>query len=144
MIPQFDKRGYLPPGKPYKASWVEFVERFGTTEHRRRLLDGLHRARLNLKAAGCRTVYVGGSFVTNEKEPRDWDACWEIEGVNFDLLDSTIVDEELKHLERKRKYFGDLFLQAPRLPGRNFVSFFQRDRDGDRKGIIVIDLETVS
>ncbi len=143
MIPAFDKSGYLPPGKPCESTWEEFTARFGTTDHRRRLLNGLYLALSALKAAGCRVVYVDGSFVTSKLEPADWDACWDIDAVDFDVLDSLIVDEEFTHVERKRKYLGDLFLQAPRLPGRNFVSFFQKDRDGNKKGIVLIKLDTV-
>jgi hypothetical protein len=143
MIPAFNKFGYLPPGKPCQATWEEFTARFGTTERRRRLLGGLRCALLALKAAGCQVVYVDGSFVTSKAEPADWDACWEIDGVDFDVLDDLIVDEEFTHVERKRKYLGDLFLQAPRLPGRNFLTFFQKDRDGTAKGIVKIKLDTL-
>lgn len=130
MIPKFNKLGYLPPGKPYNATWEEFTARFETTANRKVLIDGLYQALVALKTAGCRSVYVNGSFITSKAEPRDWDGCWEMEGVNFNVLDPLIVDEEFHHMKRKKKYLGDLFLQAPRLPGRNFVSFFQRDRDG--------------
>jgi hypothetical protein len=143
MIPAFNKLGYLPPGRPYQATWQEFTARFGTTGKRKVLMGGLRTALLALKAAGCRIVYVDGSFVTSKPEPCDWDACWEMDGVNFNLLDDLIVDEEFTLVERKRRYLGDLFLQAPRLPGRNFVSFFQKDRDGTRKGIVKINLDTV-
>jgi hypothetical protein len=140
MIPSFDKRGYLPPGKPYKATWEEFVERFAATEHRRFLLDGLERALKNLKQAGCHTVYVDGSFITDKERPGDWDACWELDGVNVDLVDEVILDADRILDRMKAKYLGDLFLQAPRLPGGNFLNRFQTDRDGLKKGIIVIDL----
>jgi hypothetical protein len=41
MLPAFDPdSGRLPPGE-HVASWDEVVERFGWTERRRRLLDGL-------------------------------------------------------------------------------------------------------
>jgi hypothetical protein len=143
MIPQFNKSGYLPPGKPYLATWHEISIRFGTTKHRKKLLGGLYKALKALKKAGCRIVYINGSFVTDKAEPNDWDGCWEIEGVNFAILDPLIVDEDFKHSERKREYLGDLFLQAPRLPGRNFVTYFQKDRDGKRKGIIKINLENL-
>jgi hypothetical protein len=64
--------------------------------------------------------------------------------VQQSVVRNFIVDEDFKHTERHREYLGDLFLQAPRLPGRNFVTYFQKDRDGKRKGIIKIDLESLS
>ncbi len=144
MIPKFDKRGYLPAGKPHKATWDEFCSRFGYNDHRIRLLAGLRSALLNLKESGCRKVFVDGSFVTNNPKPKDWDACWNLDGVDVNKLDRLIVDEEFHHEKRKAKYLGDLFLIAPRLPGRNWISYFQTDRDGTKKGIILIDMETVS
>ena len=44
-------------------------------------MDGLRAALENLKRAGCRTVYVNGSFVMNKYVPNDYDACWEEAGV---------------------------------------------------------------
>jgi hypothetical protein len=143
MIPAFDKRGYLPAGIPVKATWEELVARFATTEHRRHLLDGLENALKNLKQAGCRKVYVDGSFITNKEKPGDWDACWELDGVDITLVDAVILDADRIPDRMKAKYFGDLFLQAPRLPGGNFVGRFQQDRNGLKKGIILIDLRTL-
>ena len=39
-IPEFDERGYLPPGQ-HITTWREFLERFGTNPHRLRLATGL-------------------------------------------------------------------------------------------------------
>jgi|AGTN01.2.fsa_nt_gi hypothetical protein len=143
MIPKFDKRGNLPAGKPYKATWEQFVDHFGYNERRETLLAGMILALYNLKEAGCKRVYIDGSFITTKKNSSDWDGCWEIEGVDFDRLDSVIADEKFHHEERKEKYLGDLFLHSPRLPGAHWVNRFQKDRDGKAKGIVVIELETL-
>ena len=143
MIPPFNKRGVLPPGKPYKASWNEVVSRFGTNSHRQVLLRGLKAALTNLKLAGATQVYLNGSFTTSRPDPADWDACWELKGLNLEKLDRILIDADFFPDRMKKKYLGDLFLHAPRLPGGNFLSLFQRDRDGFKKGIIVIDLETL-
>lgn len=74
MLPPFDDAGLLPPGI-HKAAWREVVVRFGTTRHRRKLLGGLKRALKTLRAAGCRRVYIDGSFVTAKSKPGDFDAC---------------------------------------------------------------------
>ena len=142
MIPKFNKQGYLPPGK-HKTTWSEFESYFAYNDPRQALMLGVKAAVDNLKRAGCQNIYINGSFVTAKSEPNDWDACWEITGVDFDKLDSTIVDEEFNHRRRKAKYLGDLFLNAPNLPGHNYVEFFQKSRDGIRKGIIVISLATL-
>ena len=46
-------------------------------------LEVLHRA-------GCSKVYIDGSFVTVKLEPGDYDACWDIDGVNVEALDSVL------------------------------------------------------
>lgn len=81
MIPRIDERtGNLPPGV-YEATWEEIVARYGTTTHCRGLLVGLKRALDNLQAAGCRRVYIDGSFITNKRVPGDIDCCYEGAGV---------------------------------------------------------------
>jgi hypothetical protein len=64
LLPGFDSdTGRLPEGE-HPASWEEVVERLGWNARRRRLLDGLADAIDLLKAAGCRRVWLNGSFVT--------------------------------------------------------------------------------
>jgi uncharacterized protein DUF6932 len=74
VIPPFTSVGDLPPGVHW-TTWQVFADRFGTTTYRRELLRGLKEALDSLRAAGCRAVYVDGSFVTAKKIPGDFDAC---------------------------------------------------------------------
>ncbi|MEQ8464638.1 DUF6932 family protein [Coleofasciculus sp. E1-EBD-02] len=85
MIPDFDENGNLPPGVHF-CEWEGFVERFGTNALRLRLIRGLQMAIEQLKAAGCRTMYINGSFVTIKADPGDFDACWDREEVDIDYL----------------------------------------------------------
>ena len=80
MIPGFNSEGLLPPGVHW-ANWDELMVLFGNSSWRQDLMDGLRAALENLKRAGCRTVYVNGSFVMNKYVPNDYDACWEEAGV---------------------------------------------------------------
>lgn len=64
MIPEFDGDGLLPQGI-YPATWKEVVQRFGGNERRRRLLMGLSAALSLLRLAGCRRIYIDGSFVVD-------------------------------------------------------------------------------
>lgn len=139
VIPKFDKRGNLPPGIHW-ATWDQICARFGTTEHRSELLEGLKRALYELKQAGCTTVYLDGSFVTADPKPGDYDACWEVSAVDPDKLDGILLDVEWRRDEIQAKYLGDFLPNLPRVPGRNVLSFFQRDRDDNEKGVIAIDL----
>lgn len=146
MIPPFDaSTGYLPPGE-HMAGWDEVVGRYGATEWRRCLLAGLQRALRVLQAAGCRKVYLDGSFVTAKEHPGDFDGCWEAEGVDFDALeaiDDTLLTFADGRAAQKAKFLGELFVAEGRADplGTLFREFFKRDRDGLPKGIIVIDLK---
>lgn len=143
MIPSFDERGNLPPGI-HKADWDELETRFNGSARRVELLAGLREALVALCDAGCRTAYVDGSFVTAKEEPDDFDGCWDAMGVDASLLDPVLLDFAHPRTAQKERFGGELFLAAaPADPksGALFVDFFQRDRDGERKGIVQIDLE---
>lgn len=143
MIPKFDAQtGDLPPGI-HSAEWDEFERRFGGTPHRRRLLAGLGQALEALRQAGCTTVYVDGSFVTNKAAPNDFDACRDPLGVNIAQLDPVLRTFDLGRATQKAKYLGELFpMSGSANPnGVTFLEFFQTNRhSGLRKGIVVIDL----
>ena len=135
MIPQFDQRGNLPPGI-YNATLKEIENRFSSTPHRKRLFKGLVRLLENLKTAGCTTLYLDGSFVTEKEEPGDYDCLWDPTDVT-DKLDMDL----LKPLEdRKSKYLGDIFVYLPEQRGFPYLEYFQKDEDDNPKGIIKIDL----
>jgi len=91
MVPPFDNRGNVPPGIHW-ASWSEIRGRFGNNTHRQALLEGLKRALVALKKAGCKTVYLNGSFITSTLYPADFDGCWDLDGVDPALLDPILLD----------------------------------------------------
>jgi hypothetical protein len=135
VLPSFDERGNLPPGI-HSATWDEIVERFATTERRKQLLDGL-------RAAGCARVYLDGSFVTDNQAPGDFDACWEVSGVDAGALDPVLLDFSNRRAAQKARFGGELFpAQAAAGPaGTVFLDYFQRDRNtGEPKGILAIEL----
>src|SRR5437660_1433090 len=110
MIPPFERRsGNLPPGI-HEATWNELVTRFGRTARRRRLLEGLGRALQALRQAGCRRVYINGSFVTAKRVPGDFDGCWDSDGVDPDRLDPVLLDFTNFRAAQKAKYGGELFV----------------------------------
>ncbi len=143
MIPDFQAdTGNLPSGE-HTATWPEMIERFGHTPRRRQLLAGLMRALRLLKAAGCGRVYVDGSFVTAKDEPGDFDACWDASGVDFDSIDPRLLTFDRGRATQKAAFLGELFIADARADpqGTLFLDFFQTDREGRRKGIVVIDLK---
>jgi hypothetical protein len=143
VIPAHDPfTGNLPPGE-HLAEWREVVERFGTTPSRRQLLEGLASALRDLRAAGCMRVYIDGSFITTTEHPGDFDACWELDGVDFDVINEVLLTFDAGRRAQKEKYCGELFpAEAAADPlGTLFRNFFQHDRDGNPKGIVVIALK---
>jgi len=131
VIPEFDENGNLPPGVHF-CEWEEFVDRFGTTDLRLRLMRGLQMAMQQLKAAGCRTIYINGSFVTSKSDPGDFDACWDREDVDIDYLRRE-APQLLKYYDRsgqKAKYKGELFASDQPVGnyGKNSFDLFQEDR----------------
>lgn len=141
MIPEFDERGNLPPGIHY-ATWNEIVTRYATSVRRRELLDGLLDALRSLKVAGCRTAYLDGSFVTSEIRPGDFDACWKSGDVDLDRLDAALRDFSDRRAAQKARYGGELFpAEWPaQTDGTTYLDYFQRDRKGQAKGVLAIDL----
>ena len=141
MVPSFDLNGNLSPGIHW-AEWNEFEGRFGTNPHRRKLLKGLKAAITSLRKAGCRAIYIDGSFVTAKELPNDFDGCWSIEGVDADLLDPVLLDFSNGRAAQKAKYGGELF-PAELIEGgsgKSWLDFFQQDRTGKPKGIVGIRL----
>jgi len=142
MIPAFDENGLLPPDIHW-VSWEHVADKFGRTAWRRLLMAGLRTAMVNLKDAGCRTVYVDGSFVTAKEAPNDFDACWEEAEVDPIALDPVLLTFDPGRATQKAKYLGELFPASAiaNTDGFSFLEFFQTDREtGRRKGIIAIDL----
>lgn len=143
MLPPFEPAsGNLPPGV-HEATWEELVARYGTTPHRLAQLAGLKAALDALRVADCLRAYIDGSFVTAEEAPADFDACWEVDGVDLARLDPVLLTFAHRREAQKRKYGGELFPSdwAADAHGTNFLRFFQRDRaTGQRKGIVAIGL----
>jgi hypothetical protein len=143
VIPEFDENGNLPPGV-YFCEWEEFLERFGGNERRLYLIHGLRLAMEQLQAAGCRTIYINGSFVTIKDEPGDFDVCWDRDDVDIEYL-RLYAPKLLNHYDRaaqKAKYRGEIYPSDQPVGdyGDNSFDFFQRDRRRRKKGIIAIDL----
>lgn len=142
LMLDFDQHGNLPPGI-HPMTWQEFEALFGTNAHRRQLLAGLKVAIDLLRRAGCRTVYVNGSFVTSKALPGDFDGCWDAEGVSPQFLHRLAPEFFGGGAEQKRRFGGELFpAQAVvGLSGKTFLEFFQSDKlTGEPKGIVAIAL----
>lgn len=141
MIPPFDvTAGRLPEGI-HEASWDEIVQRFGWNHRRRQLLDGPAEVIELLAQAGCRRLWLNGSFVTAKDEPGDFDACWDVESVDLDVIDPVLLDLSSGRAEQKRRFGGELFPNIIESgSGLLFTEFFQNNPATGRKGIVVIQI----
>lgn len=141
MVPDYEPgTGYLPPGI-HNATWEEIVGRYGYTAQRLELLASLKAGLDALRLAGCRRVYIDGSFVTAKRAPRDFDVCWESSGVQVKLLHPALRTFANLRAAQKAAFRGEFFPADARADARrSYLDFFQSDRDGTTKGIISINL----
>ncbi len=143
MIPTHEEDGRLPKGI-HSATWAEVVARFGGSTRRQMLLTGLHTVLSHLANAGCRTVFLGGSFVRTKAQPGDVDVVWDIAGVDPDLVHPMFLGPAGRDVTVTLfgcECFPSHLIEAS--SGLPFAVFFQKTRDGHIVGIVEIDLETL-
>lgn len=139
-IPKLNDNGELPAGE-HLTSLDEIERVYGShTDQRKNLMGGLYAAVSNFEAAGVTTIWIDGSFVTDKDIPNDIDGCWEYNtSVSIDTLDPVFLDGRIK---MKEKYGLDFFIAncIEADSGLPFPKFFQVNRDGESKGILVVKL----
>jgi len=139
-IPAIQPNGELPPGE-HQVSLDEVDSLFGHSTARRKLLmRGLRKAVSNFELSGVRALWVDGSFITDKEEPNDIDGCWEYsQNVDLEKLDPVFLGTRE---EMKNKYGLDFFIAnfVEAESGLPFPKFFQVNRNGDPKGIIIVRL----
>ncbi len=141
---QFSNNGILPSGI-YDLTWPQVENLLAFNDRRHDLIAGLKRACIPLQQAGCKRIYIGGSFATNKEFPGDFDACWadeDVDLVKLKELDPVLLDFKNHRSAQKAKYGGELFPASSIASSdkKTFLEFFQKDRDGNPKGVIAIDL----
>jgi hypothetical protein len=143
MIPEFDIYGNLPAGV-HETTVAEFINKFGINSYRQNIMKGLLLALNSLKKAGCKRVYIDGSFITAKIFPEDYDGCWDVYNVDPLLLDPVLLNFDYGRAAQKMKYLGEFF-PAQLIEGSSgitFFEFFQQDKDtGAPKGIVAINLQ---
>ena len=139
---QFNTDGNLPPGI-HVLTLAETTTLLVFNERRADLFNGFKRAWSSLQQAGCHAIYIGGSFATNKEFPGDFDACWDTTKVDFRVLkdiEPVLLDMSNQCAAQKAKFGGELFPAdlITAVSGDTHLDFFQKDRNGDPKGIICI------
>ena len=145
MIPGFVDIGgpwkVLPPGV-HNATIEEVEARFATSDHRKRMFLGFKNGVESLYKAGCRKIFLDGSFVTEKPSPGDFDTCWDPIGVDVKKLDPVFLDFSDARKKQKDCFRGEFFPTNLTADGTHvFLDFFQTDKHmGKPKGIICIRL----
>jgi len=143
MLPDFVDIGgpwkVLPPGV-HIATLKEIEDRFATTDHRKHLFSGFEKGVIALQKAGCRKIYLDGSFVTEKSIPGDFDVCWDTVGVNVAKLEPVLLDFSNKREKQKECFHGEFFPADCVADNKHFfLDYFQIDKyTGKSKGIICI------
>jgi len=96
----------LPPGV-HPATLAEIEQHHAYNVERYRLFRGLADASVNLQKAGCRFLYLDGSFVTDKPIPGDFDACWDPEGVSPQKLHPVFFRFDDRRAAQKAKFGGE-------------------------------------
>ena len=145
MIPDFVDIGgpwkVLPPGV-HNATIEEIEARFATSDHRKRMFLGFKNGMEALCKAGCRKIFLDGSFITEKPFPGDFDACWDPIGVDVTKLDPIFRDFSDARKKQRDCFHGEFFPTNLTADGTHvFLDFFQTDKHtGEAKGIICISL----
>jgi hypothetical protein len=147
MIPEHDKQGDLLAGI-WDATWTEIEAHFATNVKRRELFAKFKQAVLALRAAGCRELFLGGSFVTTKLWPEDIDATWNVADVRIDELKANHPEFFAlapPRAELHRLYGADIGMAdwvCQPYPRILFFEWLQKKRwSNKKKGILRIDLE---
>jgi hypothetical protein len=144
MIPDFTDEGLLPTGI-HHATWDEFQARFAFFDRSDQRLRICRQLATLWEEARSSTIVkrllVAGSVVSNKPEPNDFDCLL--------VLDASIVGKNLPPIQYKlisrrmaRKKFGGDILPALENSAalEEYLQFFQTTRDGNRVGIVEIQL----
>jgi len=148
VIPPFNRAGLLPAGE-HECGWTEFLVHFGGSPdngRRRRLIVGLAQVLWILAQAGCRVVIVDGSFVSRERWPRDFDLCYEAQGLRLESLPPVLLDFSAGRGAQKQRFGGealpaDFSFEAN---GRTIREAFGFTREGAPKGVIRLEMEATA
>jgi len=154
-LPEFNRNEFLNPGI-YKLTWTEVCEYLGWNYKRKSLLQGLREGLEALKECGCKKVYLDGSFVSKRDRPKDFDVCFEEDGVDFDKLKANFEALTIftnGRQQQKRIYKGEFVPASTEVSGSlTFKDLFQLIKDPvdssyinthSQKGIISINLDSL-
>ena len=92
-------------------------------------------------SCGCKTVYIGGSFVSTKANPADIDLCFDITPVDLEKLQKKFpefFDFNKIGKIRRDKAVHILFYDAKTA---YLLEMLETDRDGNSKGLVKLRLK---
>ena len=135
----FDKNGNLPSN--IQLGFAEFRHAFGFTEGRRRKIANLLILLKLLRKFGCHEVRVAGSFASTKQNPNDIDICVNITFLDYYAFKRNFpfffTTSGIKKYKTQQKVDVGMFFDNYDL---NFLSFFEKDRENNSKGLVIIPL----
>ena len=139
MSLSFNSNGHLH--KTLELTFTEFEQEFGTNKWRKeRIRNALIFFEIFL-ACGCRTVYIGGSFVSKKLYPDDIDLCFDLQKVNPDKLAEVFPDffdfNKIGKIRRELKCHILTFDND----NMQFLNMLKKDKDGYPKGLVKLNLK---
>ena len=107
---QFDEKDELIRGRVYTCTASEFIDVFCYRYERRYCIEAISNIFDYATSKGAKRIFVGGSFITTKKEPRDFDCVIvfndersipdfydtsKVGGIDFDIL---YASEDQRHI----------------------------------------------
>ena len=91
-------------------------------------------------------MFIDGSFATGRERPSDWDGCFLSAELDWQIADPRLRDINANRDSLRAEFRCDVFAADTinHETGKPFRDFFQQERTGKPKGILVLDLETVT
>jgi hypothetical protein len=136
---EFDHQGFLKPGT-HPMKWNDFAATYGVNEHRSTkltgMLDGLH----DLRKLGVNEVYVGGSFVTKNPMPNDFDAAFNVARGTWEEKYLSKLPALFSKHAMKDIYGGEFMPNGPRNGILNALSFNSREGVNRAVGVVQLNL----
>jgi hypothetical protein len=103
------RKGFMPPGI-HRATWEQLRKIFGTNALRKSHIQRLEEICTTLARAGCAAIYLGGSMISAKMQPFDFDACWQPEGVDINLLKEEAPELFQAYGARSMRFGGDIWM----------------------------------
>ncbi len=141
MIPEFDDRGNLPPGR-YASSIDEVLQRFGGSKSlQRSKIAKNFRLFYGFIKYHVTGVYVDGGFITNKLSPKDVDLIVLLKE-DFDVSSQAGIILA-RYLANSKGQGLHIFPKKPKRDKEEIdklLDWFMHDRENHQKGIIFIEV----